>query len=185
MSTDFRNAVEQVIADARYIKNVEYDNAQTGHPEQSVKHHIAELEANLEKINHLLPNSDLYWKLKFLIHTHDLCKADAIAGVQAGAPGSHQKLARTLASYFTNDPDILNIIQYHDENYILWQQYRCNGQFNKHQFATLLNLIQDWDLYLAFTIIDGKTPGKEIERLPWFIDLVKQYRPTLVDVTWI
>jgi len=185
---DYRELTERMMADEHYKKNIEfeYDRPQSGHPEGKVKYHIAELEANLERLKPLLPNEEYYWKLKFLIHVHDTFKAQEIReSVPANHPDSHESLARAFASEFTDDADLLNIIQYHDENYTLWKQFKSNGHYDSKWFQQLLNTIHDWDLLLAFTIIDGHTQGKDVEKLSWFIEQVRQYKQTLVNEAWI
>jgi hypothetical protein len=177
----------RILADERYKRNIdfEYDRPHSGHPEGKVKNHIAELEANLERLKHRLTEED-YWKLKFLIHVHDTFKAEANqAGVPTTDPRSHESLARAFASEFTDDADLLNIIQYHDENYTLWKQYKNRGDYDREWFQFLLDTIKDWDFFLAFTIIDGNTQGKDIEKLAWFINQVKLYKQTIVDETWV
>ena len=49
---DYRKLTEQVMADKRHQKNIEfeYERPQPGHPEGKIKYHIAELEANLERL---------------------------------------------------------------------------------------------------------------------------------------
>jgi hypothetical protein len=183
---DYKILTERVIADERYQKNIEYQQPEAGHPEGKVKHHILDLEANLEKMKHRLSRKDDYWKLKFLIHIHDIFKVEASkAGVPANHPRSHESLARAFANEFTDDPDLLNIIQYHDENYTLWKQYKRDGHYDKDWLKHLLHIIHDWDLYLAFTIIDGHTEGKDLEKLAWFIGQVRQHKKTQVDESWV
>jgi hypothetical protein len=185
---DYQKLTEQVMVDERYQKNIEfeYDRPQSGHPEGKVKYHIADLEANLERLKHRLPQEEYYWKLKFLIHVHDTFKAEEIKeSVPADHPRSHESLAKAFASEFTDDIDLLNIIQYHDENFTLWKQFKSNGHYDREQFQHLLNTIHDWDLFLVFTIIDGHTEGKDIEKLAWFIGQVRKYKKTLVDETWV
>lgn len=185
---DYQNLLARVLADERYKKNVEfeYDRPHSGHPEGKVKYHIAELEENLEKLKHRLANEDDYWKLKFLIHVHDTFKAEASqAGVPTTDPRSHESLAKAFAKEFTDDADLLNIIQYHDENYTLWKQHKNHGTYNREWFQFLLDTIRDWDLFLIFTIIDGHTKGKDLEKLTWFVNQVKQHKQTLIDETWV
>jgi len=105
--------------------------------------------------------------------------------VPAEHPRSHETLAREFAGEFTDDPDLLNILQYHDENYALWKQFKSKGCYDTEWFQYLLDTIQDWDLFLIFTIIDGHTQGKDIEKLAWFIEQVKKHKKTIVDSTWV
>jgi hypothetical protein len=109
-----KELVPRVISDPRYIANIEYGQPRSGHPEGTVKAHIAELEANLELLKPRLADEQTYWKLKFLIHVHDTFKADATRGVPILDPHSHASLAKAFAAELTDDPDLLNMIQFHD-----------------------------------------------------------------------
>jgi hypothetical protein len=120
-----------------------------------------------------------YWKLKFLIHVHDAFKVEA-------APGhSHESLAREYASALMDDPDLLNIIEYHDLNFDLWKQFSRTGTFQEDQLRDKLGSIGDVDLLLMFTIIYGSTKGKDLDKLGWFICEVRKYRKTTVDESWL
>jgi hypothetical protein len=180
-----KEIVERITADPRYKKNIEYGRPRSGHPEGKVKSHIAELEINLEKLNPRLPTPEYYWKLKFLIHVHDSFKAESKRNVSALNPRSHASLAKTFASEFTEDKDLLNIIQFHDQSYVLWKQFKSRGSYNQQDFQNLLEAIKDWDLFLLFIIIDGSTQGKEISKLFWFIDEARKYKKTFVDHSWV
>ncbi|HTU91604.1 MAG TPA: hypothetical protein VMF69_16090 [Gemmataceae bacterium] len=74
--TDYRTVFYAVVADPRYQTNLDWGEARPGHPEGSVRAHIAEIERNLEALKPRLSEPD-YWKLKVLPHTHDSFKRDA------------------------------------------------------------------------------------------------------------
>jgi hypothetical protein len=176
--------VERVKADPRYVRNVEYGQPRPGHPEGSVRAHIAHLEANLARLEPRLPRPDYYWTLLFLIHVHDTFKAEAL-DVAILDPRSHASLARAFAAEFTGDADLLNMLQFHDEGYALWRQLHHSGRYDQARFQRLLATIQDWDLFLLFNIVDGCTEGKQRAPLRWFIGAVREHKPTCVDETWI
>jgi hypothetical protein len=132
-----KKLVARVISDPRYIINIEYGQPRSGHPEGTVKAHIAELEANLEALKLRIADEQTYWKLKFLIHVHDTFKADATRGVPILDPHSHASLAKVFAAELTDDPDLLNMIQFHDENYALWRQVAQSGSYDSQRFHTL------------------------------------------------
>jgi hypothetical protein len=180
-----KEIVEKVVTDPRYIKNVEYGEPRSGHPEGKVKSHIADLEANLEVLKPRLSSEADYWKLKFLIYVHDTFKAEAEPDTPVLNPRSHASLAKGFAAEFTDDKDLLNMIQFHDENYALWKQFARNGSYDSRRFQLLLDTIQDWNLFLAFTIVDGCTAGKERSKLAWFIDEVNQHKNTNVNESWV
>lgn len=183
-----KDIVEKVLADSRYQKNIEYGEPRSGHPEGMVKNHIAELEANLEKLASRAArgiSEEQYWRLKFLIHVHDTFKADAIPNSRILNPYSHASLAKKFASEFTDDEDLLNMIQFHDLNFSLWKQFEATGAYDRARFENLLETIQDWDLFLMFLILDGSTVGKERSKLIWFLREVAKYKDTNVDESWV
>lgn len=173
------------MADPRYQRNIEYGHPRSGHPEGKVKLHIIDLESNLEQLVQRDISSEDYWKLKFLIHVHDTFKAEAEQDVSILHHRSHATLAREYANQYTNDTDLLNILQFHDQNYVLWKDYLRTGSYDMETLNMLFDAIQNWDLFLMFTIIDGCTKGKDYSKLTWFIDEVRKYKPTIVDVSWV
>ena len=180
-----KQIVEQIIADPRYQENIEYGEPRSGHPEGKVKYHIAELEANLEKMASRGISEEQYWKLKLLIHVHDTFKAKATPDSPILDPNSHASLAKKFASEFIDDKDLLNMIQLHDVNYALWLQFDRAGSFDVQRFENLLETVQDWDLFLMFLILDGSTKGKERSKIIWFIHEVKKYRKIIIDEGWV
>ena len=179
-----KEIVERVLTDPRYLRNIEYGEPRSGHPEGKVKYHIAELELNLEKLAPRMSEEE-YWKLKFLIQIHDTFKADATPDSPIESPNSHASLARKFASEFTAEADLLAMIQFHDLNFALWKQFAATGLYNVERFSRLLDTIMDWDLFLMFLIIDGCTQGKDPDKVRWFIAEVRKHKETFVDETWL
>jgi hypothetical protein len=179
-----KDIVEQIVSDPRYLKNIEYGEPRSGHPEGKVKLHIAELEEILEKFTSRI-SEEQYWKLKFLIHFHDTFKAEAIPNSPIESSNSHASLARKFAAEITNDADLLNMIQFHDVNFALWKEYAATGSYDLERFSRLLDTILDWDLFLIFLVIDGSSVGKDPEKLRWFIAEVRKRKRTMVDESWI
>lgn len=163
----FEQILQRVISDDRYQKNLDWGQPRSGHPEGSVRAHIAELEQNLDLMRERF-SDDEYWKLKLLIHTHDTFKADANHAAPITHPRSHASLACTFLSDYCDDSDLLNMVQFHDEPYALWRQNE-KGKFDQPRFDNLLSTISDWNLFIAFNIIDGCTAGKSRQPLQWFL----------------
>jgi hypothetical protein len=116
---------------------------------------------------------------------HDTFKADAIPDEPILSPSSHASLAKKFASEFIAEEDLLNMIQLHDVNFALWKQFAATGSYDAQRFENLLETIQDWNLFLMFIIIDGKTPGKDPNKIRWFIGEVRKYKNTRVDESWL
>jgi len=124
-------------------------------------------------------------KLKLLIHTHDSFKAEATPGVAILDPRSHASLARAFLAEFCDDADLQAMVQFHDEPYALWRQFEHKGSFNTKRCDALLNAIRDWNLFLAFNIIDGCTEGKGRAPLQWLFAFLQgkvESRFTAADI---
>lgn len=89
--SDYQNTFAAVVADPRYLANLDWGEARPGHPEGTVRAHIAEIEPNLEALRPKLTDEE-YWKLKLLIHVHDSFKAESRPGAAITDPRSHASL---------------------------------------------------------------------------------------------
>jgi hypothetical protein len=165
---NYRSVFEAITLDPRYLSNLDWGQARRGHPEGTVRAHIAEIEPNLELLRPKLTEEE-FWKLKLLIHTHDSFKAESEPGVPITHPQSHASLACVFLSTHCDDGDLHAMVQYHDEPFALYRQFETKGNYNQERFNALLTAIRDWNLFLAFNIIDGCTPGKSRAPLYWFM----------------
>ncbi len=163
----YHRAFDAITSDPRYLTNLDWGQARPGHPEGTVRAHPAEIEPNLETLKPKLTDEE-YWKLRLLIHTHDSFKAESKPGVPITDPQSHASLARAFLATHCDDADLLAMVQYHDEPFALYRQFEGKGKYNQDRFNALLKAIRDWNLFLAFNIIDGCTVGKSREPLHWF-----------------
>lgn len=163
---DYHQIFGTLVEDPQYVANLDWGEPRDGHPEGTVRAHIAEIEPNLEKLRPKVNDAD-YWKLKLLIHTHDSFKAKAQMGVPISHPQSHASLARAFLATHCQDSDLLAMVQYHDEPFAIYRQFETKGKYNQERFSAMLTAIRDWNLFLAFNIIDGCTPGKSREPLHW------------------
>jgi len=169
--TDYKQIFDAITNDPRYQRNLDWGEPRAGHPEGTIRAHIAEVDGNLEALRHKLSEGE-YWRLKVLVHTHDTFKGEAQRGVRIRAPNSHASLARAFLGDFCADADLLAMVQYHDEPFALWRQAAAKGKFNQARLAELLAAIDDWNLFLAFNIADGCTEGKGREPLRWLFQQV-------------
>jgi len=158
-----------------YQENVQWGRPRRGHPEGSLANHIEQLEANLEKLRSLLKPGEEE-RLRLLIHVHDICKPEAWVGVDSDDPHNHALMARRLLEQLCDDLVLLNITQYHDDGYILYQYYR-RSQAMRPRLIKLLEAVQDVELFLLFFLIDSCTHGKHREPVEWFLYAVAQEHP--------
>jgi hypothetical protein len=172
MICDYQDILRRIQADPRYQRNLDWGKPRRGHPEGTIRQHIRELEDNLETLREKLTDVEC-GKLKILIHTHDTFKADAKLGVAIRDPQSHASLARQFLTIYCDDVDMLNMVQYHDVPYSLWRTHVRFRQYNCDRLAELVTTISDWNVFLAFLIVDGCTQGKSREPLVWFFDEIR------------
>lgn len=174
----------KVTADPRYQEGLTYGKPRPGHAEGTVANHILEISPTLDRIyERRLINEEEYWKLKILVCVHDAFKLEGkrLTGHQVSIrhEHSHPSLARKFLAEFTNDEEILSIAQYHDEGHALWQKWVKKGAYDVERLKDALLYIPNVDLYLIFTIIDGYTSSKTIDRSPrWFVDEVCKLVPS-------
>ena len=174
---DYKFAFQKIIHDPRYLENLDWGVPRAGHPEGTIRAHIAELEDNLLKLRPRLSDTD-YWRLKLLIHTHDTFKPGARQGAPISSPESHASRARALLAEFCDDADLLAMVQSHDEPYAIWRQLKGKARLNQPRLEQLLKSIADWNVFMAFLIIDGCTPGKDRTPLAWFFESVRDKVPS-------
>lgn len=167
---DFAQLLIEIQSDPRYLENLDWGKPRSGHPEGTLRAHLEELDANLRRLSPQLVPDEIA-RLRVLIHTHDTFKPQASAGVGITHPSSHASLARAFLAEFCADVDLLEMIQYHDEPYALWQRGR-RGPHDEERLVRLVRRIRDWDLFVAFLIIDGCTKGKSREPLAWFLTVL-------------
>src|SRR5687767_13627959 len=96
---DYPSIFARIVSDPRYQRNLDWGQPRMGHPEGSIRAHIAELERNLEAVRARVSVDDA-WRLRVLIHTHDTFKPDAIEGVAIVHARSHATLARKFLEEF-------------------------------------------------------------------------------------
>jgi hypothetical protein len=179
---DLQQIYEEIIADPRYVEGVKFGKPRTGHVEGTVELHILDLENNLMVLHPLLSEYE-YWELRILVHTHDTMKFWAMRDSPIEGNQSHATLARKFLAEFLDDHllvpeqrnDLLNMVQFHDENWAIWKGFEKNGHIKQAKLNNILS-IKHMDLFLFFTIIDGYTPSKVHERIRWFVDLVNKHR---------
>jgi hypothetical protein len=183
-ATKYKKILEVIMADDRYQCGIRWGKPRRGHPEATIQAHIQELESNLALLEPKLSELETE-KLRLLIHTHDTFKFDARPGVSVTHPKNHATLASRFLAEFCNEWDLLNMLQYHDESYAIFRKLTRDGAYDSQRLLELLVKIRDWDLFLAFIVIDGCTLGKSPTPVEWIIHKASGLVETRVDQTWV
>jgi hypothetical protein len=180
-----QNTFYAITRHPKYQEGITYGKPRRGHQEGTVEQHIVELESNLETVfgSGRIFSID-FWKLRILIHVHDAFKLWATRDSSIDDHNSHASLAKAFLAEFTQDEDLLAMVQWHDENFALWKQARCKGEYDQERLKSRVLAIRDIELFLIFTILDGFTASKmslaaeeEPEKLRWFVNQVNRFRP--------
>jgi hypothetical protein len=162
------NDVEaHVLADERWQRGVIWGVPRPGHPEGQVINHVRDVLANVDAMS---VGERMRERLRLIALLHDACKAFVRPGRPASGANHHGMLARHLAERFTDDPDVLDVIELHDEAYACWRQLdrgRADAAYARAQ-ALLERIGHCLDLYLAFYRADSMTIGKDRDPLDWF-----------------
>jgi hypothetical protein len=163
-------AIERaIVADPEWQAGVSWGKPRPGHPEGTVRAHIAEVLANVERFNGG-PEQRARLRLIALIHDTFKFKVDR-ARPRIGA-NEHGRLAAAFASRYTRDHGVLKVIERHDDAYRAWR-----SSTNEARAAQLIaDLEQDLDLFIAFYRCDTYTGDKTDADLHWFTALVERVR---------
>lgn len=190
----YTEILEKIRNNERYKKNIQYGKPRHGHAEGTVEAHIKELEQNLLWMlgpiyvgKDLVKTNPNYLKLLILIHVHDSFKAESGRNLPIEDPKSHASLAREFLSHYTNDQDMLAIVQQHDLAYAVYRNYKDSKRHtvNYERLEKGLSKIKDLNLYLLFCIIDSCTKSKGREMITWFVKYVHEKYNTTVDTSYI
>lgn len=178
-TVDYSSILDQIHADERWQKNIQYGAPRRGHAEGSVAAHIEELSKNLDVLWHsgAVRSVSERCRLRILIAVHDAFKAESKRNAAIEDPQSHASLATEYLRQFDVTPDMLAICQYHDLGYAVYRNYKSTGRLNENRLRDGLGKIKDIDLYLLFCIIDSCTASKGREMIRWFIETVWILRP--------
>jgi hypothetical protein len=175
LPANLQNVLEDIKKDPRYQKCIAWGKKRAGHDEGTIAAHIQELERNLEIVKPHLNNVADEMVLLLLIHTHDTFKSEAERKVSIQHPKSHASLGREYVESYLGKTHLSNMLQYHDDLYAIWRNAQANsGKVDQFRLNKLISHIEDWDLFLAFTIIDNTTKSKDLEPTQWAIKILQQ-----------
>jgi hypothetical protein len=169
------NGIETAIVnDADFIAGASYGKPRSGHPEGQVIYHIKEV---LENVDKWYGDDEDYDNLRLIAIIHDTFKHKVDKTKPKVGENHHGMIARRFAEKYISNPDVLQIIELHDEAYNAWQKGGRHGDWYKAKMRadTLIRglLIEGClDLYLKFYRCDNATGDKEQENYEWFIELV-------------
>ena len=170
----------KLLASTEFQEGMEWGKPRFGHPEGKVLYHVREVLDNVDKATKC---PDTRERLRLVALVHDTFKYQE-AQYQVPRPWEHNhaRLAKQFMKDKTNDQNLLDLIEYHDEAYFVWrnlflEQYQARGKERLQHFkARFEGRLQE---YYLFFKCDTRTGDKNQAPLVWFesamfgIDLVR------------
>jgi hypothetical protein len=148
---------------------VDWGAARPGHPEGAVKHHIADVLANVER-EATSPEERRRLRLAALVH--DTFKYQAPEGsARVGSDGHHGTLAARFLERFVDDGELVEVVRWHDEAFAAWLTLTSRGDRRRAEQrvrALVKRLGGTLPLYQRFFRADNATEGKSPKSVEWF-----------------
>lgn len=171
------NALERrIMADPRWVRGADWGRPRAGHPEGSVRAHVADVLANLDRAG-LAPEDRA--RLRLVAILHDACKAEVDRTQAATGENHHGVCARHLAAQHLSDPDVLDLVELHDDAYNAWVAGSRRGRWDRAEARAqrlMDRLGPRLGLYLAFFRADNATGDKRPDPVNWFEGFVRRRR---------
>jgi hypothetical protein len=159
----------QIAADPEWRQGVEWGTPRRGHPEGAVKHHIAHVLANVDCE---AADEEERRRLRLAALVHDSFKYRAAEGTaRVGSPGHHGSHAARFLERFVDDPELVELVRWHDEAFAAW--FGLNRRGDRRRAEERARALADrlgasLPLYLSFFRADNGTRGKSREAVDWF-----------------
>lgn len=163
------NEIERAfLQDPEFNTGLNWGIPRYGHPEGEVYKHILEV---LDNIDRLPVDNPTRQKLRLIAFVHDTFKYKEDKSIPRDWTKHHAVFARKFAQKYIKDPELLKIIELHDNAYHCWQ---LKYIYKKEELAEfrLQNLLEELgnsiQLYYLFFKCDTMTGDKNLEPLKWF-----------------
>lgn len=161
----------QIVASERWQAGAAWGWPRPGHPEGEVAAHIRSVLHNLDHMG--LADAERQ-KLRLVALVHDSFKQEVDRTRPRTGDNHHALIARRFAETFTDDADVLELVELHDEAYNAWLAGARRGRWSQAE-ARAGNLIERLgdrlDLYLKFYRADNATGDKDATPLAWFEEI--------------
>lgn len=150
----------RITADPVWRDGVAWGRPRPGHAEGAIVNHVAQLLANVDEQGF---GGERREQLRLIALLHDAMKKRA-SGVGRAVNGHHGRCARRFAARHVTDPDLLDVIEWHDDAYRAWRSRRREARGRE-----LIERLGDrLELFVDFYRVDNATESKSPEPLRWF-----------------
>jgi hypothetical protein len=159
---------ERIMGDPQWQAGAAWGEPRRAHPEGRVESHIADVLAHVEEQQ---LDTDARRKLRLVALLHDTFKRDVDDSRATVGENHHATIARRFAERYIDEPDVLDLVQLHDEAFNAWRSGRRSGNWT-HAEQRARRLVErlgpSLPLYLAFYRADNASGDKDPEPLAWF-----------------
>jgi hypothetical protein len=157
----------RILADPEWQTGVAWGVPRSGHPEGRVGVHVAEVLANVDEV--AVDERDRE-RLRFVALVHDTFKYRVDQARPKVGENHHATIARRFAERYTDDSELLEIIELHDEAYNSWKAGRRQGwEAGEARARVLLDRLgRSTGFYLRFYDADNRTGSKSRVNFDWF-----------------
>jgi hypothetical protein len=169
------NEVERrIVAEPTWLAGAHWGEPRPGHPEGTVWLHVVEVLANIDRQR---PDAEVRRKLRLVALVHDSFKCQVDRSRPRVGDNHHAVIARRFAERFTDDEDVLEITELHDDAYNAWALGHRHGQWATAESRArrlIARLGRRLPLYLAFYRADNETGDKSPASREWFEGLCRE-----------
>jgi hypothetical protein len=169
LETDVERAIA---ADPEWQRGMEWGSPRRGHPEGAVKHHTADVLANVDGE---ATSDEERRRLRLAALVHDAFKYQAPEGSAAvGSERHHGSFAARFLERFVDDDELVEVVRWHDEGFAAWTAHMHGRKQRAEERVRALvrRLGPALPLFQRFFRADNATEGKTPKAVEWFESVV-------------
>jgi hypothetical protein len=154
--------------DAEFCRGLQWGLPRYGHPEGSIMAHIAEVNAN---INRLPVDAETRRQLRIICWVHDTFKHIEHRGTPRDWSKHHAIFARKFLERYIDDALLLRVVELHDDAYYAWRLAHLYHRISDadERIQLIREQVGDyWQLFYLFFKCDTCTGDKTPAPLTWF-----------------
>ncbi len=162
----------RIAADPDWQAGVLWGAPRSGHPEGAVKWHVAEVLANLDRLD--LDTEDRR-RLRVAALVHDTWKQAVDRSRDRVPPNEHGFIAAQWLALHVDDPPLVSLVELHDEGFRAWRAHEAgrDDQAWSRIGEVARRMGADLPLFVAFYWADNRTGVKTAAQVGWFVDRLR------------
>lgn len=175
-----------------FVRGLQWGLPRYGHPEGNIWRHILEVNANIDRLpaevqmKKCSPGSKRHFResLRLISWVHDTFKNIEDKSSPRDWSRHHSVYARDFLANYIRDPQLLAVVELHDEAYYVWRLIKLMQQEAeaRERLHNLQERVGDyWQLYYLFFKCDTCTGDKNPAPLIWF----EQQMPGIIPVEFL